>query len=143
VRELRFLTAVFCFSAAAAVGGQDFPEPPADSASAEASGLKRVTIDELKAAFVGAREERNPRGESHLAHYRADGGIELRSGSSLIDRGSFSITAQRGGSLCLMLDRQMNQRLCSIWFAAPDNVHLYGYNPGDGKFRAISRPAPR
>jgi hypothetical protein len=121
----------------------EFPQAPADAAAAEAAGLQRLAPDRLKSEFGAAREERNSRGESYIADYGADGRIELRSGASLIDRGTFSITAQRGGSVCLMLDKQMNQRFCSIWFAAPDGVHLFGYNPSDGKLRATSRAARR
>ena len=121
----------------------EFPPAPADAASAEAAGLQRLAADRLKSEFSAAREERNGRGENYVAHYAADGGVELRAGSSLIDRGTFSVTGQRGGSVCLMLDKQMNQRLCSIWFAAPDGVHLFGYNPSDGKLRAVSRAVQR
>jgi len=121
----------------------EFPPAPADAAAAEAAGLQRLAADRLKVEFTAAREERNSRGENYVAQYAADGGVELRTGSSLIDRGTFSVTGQRGGSVCLMLEKQMNQRLCSIWFAAPDGVHLFGYNPSDGRLRAISRPLPR
>ncbi|MGH8629637.1 MAG: hypothetical protein ACREU7_02580, partial [Burkholderiales bacterium] len=62
--------ALLLLVAAVTAGAQPFPEPPTDGAAAEASGLKRVAAGELKAAFVGMREERNSRGESYLAHYR-------------------------------------------------------------------------
>jgi hypothetical protein len=122
---------------------QDFPAAPASLAAAEASGLRRVGAQDLKAAFLGQREERSARGESYVASYQADGRVELRAGSTLIDRGTFSISGRQGGSLCLMLDKQMNQRLCTIWVAAPDSLHLYGYNPGDGGLRTLSRALPR
>jgi hypothetical protein len=121
----------------------EFPPAPADVAAAEAAGLERLAPDRLKREFAAAREERSSRGESYVAHYAPDGAVELRAGSSLVDRGTFSVTGQRGGSVCLMLEKQMNQRLCSIWFAAPDGVHLFGYNPSDGKLRAISRAVQR
>jgi hypothetical protein len=121
----------------------EFPPAPADTAAAEAAGLQRVTVDRLKLEFTAEREERGSRGENYVAHYAADGAVELRAGSSLIDRGTFSVTGQRGGSVCLMLEKQMNQRLCSIWFAASDGVHLFGYNPSDGRLRTVSRAVQR
>jgi hypothetical protein len=142
VRNLVVLAGLVLSVIATALSAQEFPEPPADAVAADAVGLKRVAVEELKSAFVGVREERNSRGERYLAHYRADGGVELTAGSNLIDRGSFSIASRGGGSVCLMLEKQMNQRLCSIWFAAPDGLHLFAYNPSDGKLRAVSRPAP-
>jgi hypothetical protein len=115
-------------------------EPPPDAAAAEARGLQRLTPERLRVEFAGVREERTSRGETYLAHYGADGRIELKSGSSIIDRGTFSVTGHRGGSICLMLDKQMNQRLCTVWFAAPEGMQLYGYHPNDGQLRTISRP---
>lgn len=115
-------------------------EAPPDAAAAQAAGLRRLAAGELKSTFAGPREERNVSGQSYIAHYAPDGHIELRSGSSLIDRGTFSVTGQNGGSLCLMLEKQMNQRLCSIWFAAPDGLQLFGYHPTDGQLRTVSRP---
>lgn len=121
----------------------DFPEPPADVAAAETAGLRKLSAAELKSAFAGSREERSSRGEVYRAEYRPDGGVELRAGGTLVDRGSFSVTGQSGGSVCLMLEKQMNQRLCTIWFAAPDDSHLFGYNPTDGKLRVVSRALHR
>jgi hypothetical protein len=130
--------AAAAFMAASCAAAQD-AGVPADARAAESAGLQRLTTDRLRAEFAGTREERNSRGETYLAHYSADGRIELRSGSSLIDRGTFSVTGQRGGSLCLMLDKQMNQRLCTIWFASPDGAELFGYHPTEGRLRTVSR----
>jgi hypothetical protein len=140
MRALFLSWAVVALLVARPSAAAEFPPAPGDAAAAEAAGLERLAADRLKGEFAAAREERNSRGENYVAHYAANGAVELRAGSSLIDRGTFSVTGQRGGSLCLMLQKQMNQRLCSVWFAAPDGVHLFGYNPADGKLRAISRP---
>jgi hypothetical protein len=117
------------------------PEAPPDARAAQAAGLQRLGASDLKSAFAGPREERNLRGQSYVTEYAADGSVQLKSGNSLIDRGTFSVTGQGGGSLCLMLEKQMNQRLCTIWFAAPNDSQLFGYNPTDGQLRIISRPA--
>ena len=143
MHRLTVLMGAVILASAMRAGAQDFPEAPADAVAAETAGLKRAGVEELKALFAGLREERNSRGESYLARYRPDGGVELTAGSSPIDRGTFAITAQGGGSVCLMLEKQMNQRLCSIWFAASDGLHLFGYNPSDGKLRTVSRASSR
>ena len=119
------------------------PEAPPDARAAQAAGLQRLSVGELKSHFAGPREERNIRGQSYVADYAVDGRVELKSGSSLIDRGTFTVSGQGAGSLCLMLEKQMNQRLCTIWFAAPDRSQLFGFNPTDGQLRTISRAAQR
>lgn len=120
--------------------GAQAMEAPPNAAAAQAAGLRQLDAGELKLAFAGPREERNAGGRSYIAHYAPDGHVELKTGSALIDHGTFSVTAQRGGSLCLMLEKQMNQRLCTVWYAAPDG-QLFGYHPTDGQLRTISRPS--
>ncbi|HZP94041.1 MAG TPA: hypothetical protein VFB20_14340 [Burkholderiales bacterium] len=133
------LSSTIALLAAGPCAAAEFPEPPPDAPAAQAAGLQRLTAAQLESAFAGRREERNSRGELYIAQYRADGSVELRAAGGVIDRGAFRVMDQHGGSVCLMLEKQMNQRLCSIWFAAPDGMHLFGYNPTDGRLRVISR----
>ena len=117
-----------------------FPVAPADVSTAAAAGLKRLDTTDLKTAFAGKRSELDARGKSYRAEYGSDGSVILSNTSGLIDRGTFSVTRQNGGAVCLRLEQQMNQRMCAIWFVAADGIHLFGYNPGDGSLRAISKP---
>jgi len=120
---------------------QAFPVAPADASAAAGAGLPRLDSSELQNAFSGERAEQNARGKIYQAIYGGDGSVILSNASGLIDRGTFSVTRQAGGGVCLRLEQQMNQRMCAIWFRANDGIHLFGYDPRDGKLRAISRPA--
>lgn len=120
---------------------EDFPPAPENLKAAESAGLHRLGVEALRQTFVGRRTERTPRGEFVQADYGSDGRIEQRVGGAVFDTGTFSITGMAGGSVCLLLIKQMNQRLCGVWFAAPDGRHLFGYNPTDGKPRGVSRAA--
>ncbi len=122
------------------IADQAFPVAPADASIATAAGLQRLDTTELEKAFSGERSEQNAHGKIYRAEYGVDGSIILSNTSGLIDRGTFSITRQAGGGVCLRLEQQMNQRMCAIWFLADDGIHLFGYNPRDGKLRAVSRP---
>jgi len=117
-----------------------FPVAPADASAAAGAGLQRLDSSELKKAFSGKRSEQDGRGKSYVAEYGADGSVILGNTSGLIDRGTFTVVRQNGGGVCLRLEQQMNQRMCAIWFRADDGIHLFGYNPRDGKLRAVSRP---
>jgi hypothetical protein len=140
--SLRYLLAA-ALAVPMAVCAGDFPAAPGSLANAEAAGFVRLDAEALASHFTGSREERSTRGEIWRADYRADGSIELRNDGGVIDRGSFTVSTQRGGSLCLMLEKQMNQRLCSVWFASPDGSYLVGFNPTDGRPRAVSRQLSR
>ena len=123
-----------------AMADQAFPVAPADASTATGAGLQRLDTTELEKAFSGQRSEQDGRGKSYLAEYGSDGSVILGNTSGLIDRGTFTVVRQNGGGVCLRLEQQMNQRMCAIWFRADDGIHLFGYNPRDGKLRAVSRP---
>ena len=124
-----------------AMADQAFPVAPADASAAAGAGLRRLDSSELQKAFSGERTEQDARGKTYQATYGADGSVILSNASGLIDRGTFSVTRQAGGGVCLRLEQQMNQRMCAIWFGASDGIHLFGYDPRKGTLRAISRPA--
>ena len=137
--QLRKLLCVLAFASTQMVAAADFPDAP-DDASAAARDLQRLDVAALKQTFTGKHTEQDAGGKVYLVEYGVDGSVILRNSSGLIDRGTFSITRQNGGGICLRLEHQMNQRICAIWFRADDNAHLFGYNPRDGKLRAVSRP---
>lgn len=118
----------------------EFPTAPVDARAAEVRGLQRLDVSALKHVFSGIHLEQNAKGKLYRVVYGADGSVILSNASGLIDRGTFSITRQNGGGVCLRLEQQMNQRMCAIWFGADDTGHLFGYNPKDGSLRAVSLP---
>lgn len=122
------------------IAAGDFPVAPPGATAATTRGLERVDMAELKKSFTGTRIEQDANGKIYQAQYGADGSVILGDSSGLIDRGTFTIVRQNGGGVCLRLEQQMNQRMCTIWFFAGDGVHLFGYNPTDGALRAVSRP---
>lgn len=122
------------------VADQAFPSAPAEASIATDAGLQRLDTSDLKKAFSGKRSEQDGRGKSYIAEYGSDGSVILSDTSGMIDRGTFTIIRQYGGGICLRLEQQMNQRMCAVWYRADDGIHLFGYNPRDGKLRAVSRP---
>ena len=131
---------VLAFVSQQLMADQAFPLAPLDASSATDAGLQRLDTSDLKQAFSGKRSEQDGRGRSYVAEYGSDGSVILSNNSGLIDRGTFTIIRQHGGGICLRLEQQMNQRMCAVWYRADDGVHLFGYNPRDGKLRAVSRP---
>lgn len=123
-----------------AYSATDFPVAPVDASAADAGGLQQLDMAALRKAFTGTHVEQDARGKIYRAQYGADGSVILSNSSGLIDRGTFTVIRQHGGGVCLRLEHQMNQRMCSVWFFAQDGIHLFGYNPADGSLRAVSRP---
>lgn len=136
---LQKLLYVLAFASTQVTAAADFPDAPGDASAAAARGLQRLDVNALKQTFVGERLEQDAGGKVYFVQYGADGSVILSDSSGLIDRGTFSITRQNGGGVCLRLEHQMNQRICAIWFRAGDSVHLFGYNPRNGQLHAVSR----
>ena len=89
----------------------EFPTAPVDARAAELRGLQRLDVPALKHVFSGVHLEQNAKGKVYRVEYGADGSVILSNTSGLIDRGTFSITRQNGGGVCLRLEQQMNQQM--------------------------------
>lgn len=137
---LKNILYVLVVAAMPALADPEFPRAPSDAGDAAARGLQRLDVPSLKRTFTGEHLEQDLAGRVYSVRYGSDGSVVLSKPDALIDRGSFSITRQNGGAVCLRLEQQMNQRRCAIWFLADDARHLFGYNPKDGKLRVVSRP---
>ncbi len=140
IARLQTILYVLAVAAVPAFAAPDFPDAPGDSSAATARGFQRLDAAALKRTFVGEHTQRDAGGKTYRVQYGADGSVILSNSSGLIDRGTFSITRQNGGGVCLRLEQQMNQRMCAIWFRADDSVNLFGYDPRTGTLYAVSRP---
>jgi hypothetical protein len=127
---------VFSTSAALAL---EFPTAPPDIPAAEAAGLRRVEAAELKRDYPAKRIARNVRGQTVHTELKADGTLQYADDAGLSDTGSWSVSERNGGMICRAYSKQMGRRFCSIYYAAPDGIHYFGYNPEDKAWRATTR----
>ena len=134
--------AIFCLALLSAGAMVELPDASATATGAGARGLQRLEVEGLKKAFIGKHVERDARGKTYRVEYGEDGSVVLSDTAGEIDRGTFSITRQNGGGMCLRLEQQMNQRFFAIWFENADGF-LFGYQTGDGTLRAVARPDTR
>jgi hypothetical protein len=123
----------------ASAGAQDFPAAPSTAGDAEAAGLRRVDAAELTRHYAGKRMLRTARGDRARLDLRPDGTLDYADDKGVTDTGSWSVTARDGGTLCRSYSKQMGRRSCDIYFAAPDGVHWFGYDPDTGKWADTTR----
>jgi hypothetical protein len=129
-----WLAGAILFITVASVGAQDFPAPPPTTEAAEAVGLRRVDAAELTRHYAGKRMLRTARGDQVRLDLRSDGTLDYTDDKGVTDTGTWSVTARDGGTLCRRYSKQMGRRSCDIYFAAPDGVHWFGYDPDTGKW---------
>ncbi len=126
-------------TALAGAEAQDFPAAPPTKSVAEAAGLRRVEAPELSRDFPGKRAMLTGKGELIRLDLRADGTLDYADDKGVTDTGSWSVTARDGGTLCRRFSKQMGGRTCDVYFAAPDSVHWFGYDPDTGQWRDTTR----
>ncbi len=118
---------------------QDFPVAPPTKSAAEALGLRRVEAAELSRDYAGKRVMLTSRGELIHLDLRPDGTLDYADDKGVTDTGNWSVTARDEGTLCRRFSKQMGGRTCDVYFAAPDGVHWFGYDPGTGQWRDTTR----
>src|ERR1700752_3064735 len=135
-----WLSAVVALAALTALGALDFPTAPPTAGAAEAAGLRRVDAAELTGRYAGRRVLLTAKGELIHLELRPDGTLDYADERSVTDTGSWSVTARKGGMLCRRYSKQMGGRSCDVYFAAPDGVHWFGYDPDTLQWSDTTRP---
>jgi len=126
---------------ASTAAAQDFPPAPPDIPAAEAAGLRRIGVAELKSNYPGKRIALSYRGPVVRTELKADGTLDYADNAGGLDTGSWSLTERNGGMICRAYSKQMGRRFCTVYYAAPDGVHYFGYNPEDQGWRVTTRRA--
>ena len=140
-RNLRAITLACAAMLMRAAVAQDFPPAPPNIPAAEAAGLRRIDAAELKSNYPGKRIAQSYRGPVVRTELKADGTLEYADNAGGVDTGSWSFTERNGGMICRAYSKQMGRRFCTIYYAAPDGIHYFGYNPEDKAWRATTRRA--
>ncbi len=118
---------------------QEFPVAPPDIASAEAAGLRRIDAAELRRNYPGKRIARSVGGHVVRTDLKADGTLQYADDGGGADTGNWSLSERNSGMICRAYSKQMGRRFCTIYYAAPDGIHYFGYNPDDKAWRVTTR----
>ena len=138
----RFMLLAIGLSCAVCVeAAEAFPEAPKSTNDAEALGLPRVDARMLAKTYGGVREAQNLKGEVTRQDLRPDGTLSYTNDAGVSGTGTWSVVDENGGMICRTFDFQGGRRFCTIYYAAADGVHLFGYNAQDKLWRITTRRA--
>lgn len=118
-----------------------FPDAPKSTDDAQALGLQRVDAATLAKTYGGVREARNLKGEVTRQELRPDGTLLYSNNAGVSGTGTWSVVDDNGGMICRTFDFQAGRRFCTIYYAASDGEHLFGYNAQDKLWRITTRRA--
>ena len=136
ILALQLAAAISSISVALA---QQFPPAPPDIPAAEAAGLRRIDVAELKRDYPTKRIAYTVRGQTVHTELKVDGTLQYADDTGVTDTGSWSLSERNGGMICRAYSKQMGRRFCTFYYAAPDGIHYFGYNPEDKAWRATTR----
>ncbi len=120
---------------------QDFPQHPADMKEAEAQGLTRVGVGELKAFMPGTIQMKGAKGVEKTKMFKPDGSLEV---SDARDKGGSWNFSKKHDGYCneIVLPKKV-AKSCYYVFKAKDGVHYFNYEVSTGHFAEVWRAAPK
>lgn len=131
------------FVFATQVFSQDVPEPPANKQEAEAKGLTRIGIAELKAFIPGTIQMWGHKDVAKTKIFKPDGSLEVDDARD--KGGTWNFSKEHGGYCNAIVKAKDNRTVknCFAVFKAGDGVHHFDYDVKSGHYSATWRPAPK
>lgn len=141
IRIRHFISAsLIAFGSAQAIA-QDFPGHPANMKEAEAQGLARAGIVELKAFMPGTIQMRGHKGTSKTKTFKPDGTLEIDYAWN--KGGSWKFDEKHDGYCNTVVKENRIDSNCFFVFKAADGVHYFDYDVKNGFYAAVWRPAAK
>ena len=107
----------------------NFPEAPPKLNEAEAKGLHRLSMDELKTFFPGTIEIQRHRGGLATKTFKPDGSLEVSGDENFSGTWRFD---EKNNAYCDRIMRKKGQdERCYAAYAAGDGVHHFEYDISD------------
>jgi hypothetical protein len=107
-----------------------YPDAPPRLKDAEAKGLHRLTIDELKTFFPGTMDLKRHRGGLVTKIFKPDGTVQALSFRDL--DGTWRLDEKRDAYCDRISQKVKRGERCYAVFAAGDGVHYFDYDISDG-----------
>jgi hypothetical protein len=131
------------FVFATQVFSQNVPEHPANMKEAEAKGLARASIAELKAFIPGTIQLRGVKDVAKTKIFKPDGTLEVDDARD--KGGTWNFSKEHGGYCNAVVKAKSNKvvKNCFAVFKAGDGVHYFDYDVKSGHYSATWRPAAK
>ncbi len=134
------LSAVFLVSVDSAFA-EEFPTAPADIKGAEALGLHRLSLEELKAFFPGVVKSKGTKGH-HKLTFKPDGSVDKKgfhdtTGKWRIDESNDAYCVAFTEAPDKLGKPHVSTETCFAVFRAPDGTHYFDYDIEDGLYASV------
>ena len=117
----------------------DFPKAPAIQKEAEAQGLQRANIEELKKFIPGIINNEGVKGVEHTLTFKADGTVDRTGFNDLKGEWHFD---EKNNAYCTGFYKKKGYREnCFAVYRATDGTNFFDYEIGSGFYKHVWHPA--
>jgi hypothetical protein len=149
-RLLRLVLAAVFATQCIVTWAQEFPTAPPNLKEVEATGLQRLSSEDLKAHFPGAIDSKGPMGR-HIFTHAADGTCVRKAAKKAVgaDASGTWYINEKNNTFCRALPRMGRgvmarggvEEHCFAVFRASDGTHFFSYDVQDGFYASTWRKA--
>jgi hypothetical protein len=125
------LAATFALSAASCALAAEFPSAPPKLKDAEAQGLQRVNVEELKQFLPGKVLSKGVKGK-HKKDFKADGSVWRSGFGAKETTGTWRFDEKNNAYCNAFQEKKGYQENCFAVFRAPDGTHFFDYENDTG-----------
>ena len=119
----------------------DFPTAPANQKEAEAKGLQRANLGELKKFIPGIMDLEGFKGILHKMTYKPDGSYVGTGFDPKNSTGKWHFDDKNNTYCHTKYVRNRNEDYCFAVFRAPDGINFFDYDIKDGFYAHVWHPA--
>lgn len=123
-----------------AFAAEDFPKAPANQKEAEAQGLQRVNLEDLKKFIPGIMKDKGARGGIHTLTFKPDGSVN-RTGEGAKDQSGKWHFDEKNNAYCVAFQGTREYKeICFAVFRAADAVNFFDYDVENGFYARVWHP---
>ena len=130
----------FLMVASANVLAADFPKAPANQKEAEAEGLQRVSLEELRNFIPGTLKSKGFKGAKHTLTFKSDGSVDRTGFGDKEQTGKWNFDEGKNAYCLAFQEKKGYQKNCFAVFRAKDGINFFDYDEGNGFYAHVWHP---
>lgn len=128
-------------AAATTAFAAEFPQAPPNQKEAEAQGLQRVGLEELKKFIPGIVGSKGFKGGKHKLTFKDDGSVDRTGIGAKESTGKWHFDEKNNAYCMAFYEKKGYQETCFAVFRAPDGTHFFDYDIDNGFHAHVWRRA--
>jgi len=118
----------------------DFPQAPPNQKEAEANGLQRVNLEELKKFIPGIVSNKGFKGVKHTLTFKPDGSVDRTGFGAKEQTGKWHFDEKNNAYCVAFYEKRGYQETCIAVFRAADGTHFFDYDIENGFYAHVWHP---